>query len=694
MAGSVRRCWPTPPSDVRTPGTGACRDGHRRLGHRRRLLGRRRRWHATVARARAPRCARPWAATPSTTRPAAAAAVGRPGRAAEPLLGAVPSCVLEDGTELSGPTARSRPTCRSATTTSHPLDGGPGHPPDRHPRALPPARRPAQPGAGRPALRRAGPARAGASATSADLRAPRRLGRGRSAPACCAQPAARPPAARRSEPSPYFPSSRRWRNPLYLRIEDVPGADGVAELAPLGRRGPRARTTSAAIDRDAVWALKRRRSSALWARPRRRPAASTAGARDRAERSRPTPRFCALAEHHGAGWHGWPAEHRHPDRPGRGARSPPSTPTAVALPRVAPVAARRPAGGGRGAGAAARPTSPSASTPTAPTPGCWQDLLALGVPRRRPARRVQPSGQDWGLPPFVPWKLRAAGYEPLARAVARRPWATAAACASTTSWACSGCSGSRRAADRPTAPTCATGATSCSTCWPSRACGPAPSSSARTSAPSSPRCATALADGGLLSYRLAWFEDEPPEQYPRQALAAVTTHDLPTVAGVWTGDDVADQRAAGVDPTRPRANGCVAGSSALTGLGADAPVEEVIVAAHRRLAAAPAHGRPPRSRTPWPCGSGPTCPGTTDERPNWSTTLPVPLATSSPTRWSHGSSTPSTAEAPAGPTRGGRRSLRAGAGCGTRRRRRSGCRTRRRSSRRCPSSERGSGLSQ
>ena len=37
----------------------------------------------------------------------------------------------------------------------------------------------------------------------------------------------------------------------------------------------------------------------------------------------------------------------------------------------------------------------------------------------------------------------------------------------------------------------------------------------------------ALADRGVLSYRLLWFEPGPPEAFPRQSLAACTTHDLP-----------------------------------------------------------------------------------------------------------------------------------------------------------------------
>jgi (1->4)-alpha-D-glucan 1-alpha-D-glucosylmutase len=48
----------------------------------------------------------------------------------------------------------------------------------------------------------------------------------------------------------------------------------------------------------------------------------------------------------------------------------------------------------------------------------------------------------------------------------------------------------------------------------------------------------------LLSYRLAFFEREgdadfiPPERYPRYALASVGTHDLPTLAGWWNGQDI------------------------------------------------------------------------------------------------------------------------------------------------------------
>jgi 4-alpha-glucanotransferase len=54
-----------------------------------------------------------------------------------------------------------------------------------------------------------------------------------------------------------------------------------------------------------------------------------------------------------------------------------------------------------------------------------------------------------------------------------------------------------------------------------------------------------LERGGIFSYKVFYFERTadkkylPPEAYPRQALACITTHDLPTLAGYWEGRDLA-----------------------------------------------------------------------------------------------------------------------------------------------------------
>jgi 4-alpha-glucanotransferase len=58
---------------------------------------------------------------------------------------------------------------------------------------------------------------------------------------------------------------------------------------------------------------------------------------------------------------------------------------------------------------------------------------------------------------------------------------------------------------------------------------------------------------GILSYRLLYFEQDngrfrAPQEYPRDALVSATTHDLPTLAGFWTGRDIDARRDAGLLP--------------------------------------------------------------------------------------------------------------------------------------------------
>ncbi|MGR4870183.1 malto-oligosyltrehalose synthase [Variovorax sp. LARHSF232] len=62
---------------------------------------------------------------------------------------------------------------------------------------------------------------------------------------------------------------------------------------------------------------------------------------------------------------------------------------------------------------------------------------------------------------------------------------------------------------------------------------------------------------GVLSYRLLYFQrDEagaflPPEAYPREAVVAVSTHDLPTFAGWWSAADVHLRAALGLLANQP-----------------------------------------------------------------------------------------------------------------------------------------------
>jgi len=64
-----------------------------------------------------------------------------------------------------------------------------------------------------------------------------------------------------------------------------------------------------------------------------------------------------------------------------------------------------------------------------------------------------------------------------------------------------------------------------------------------------------LARVGILSYRVLFFERQqagdfkPPAEYPADSLVTAATHDLPTLAGYWEGRDLALRRELGLFPT-------------------------------------------------------------------------------------------------------------------------------------------------
>lgn len=60
-----------------------------------------------------------------------------------------------------------------------------------------------------------------------------------------------------------------------------------------------------------------------------------------------------------------------------------------------------------------------------------------------------------------------------------------------------------------------------------------------------------LAEADVMSYRVLWFEREdgsfaPPSHYAQKAMACVSTHDLPTLAGWWEGDDILERASLGL----------------------------------------------------------------------------------------------------------------------------------------------------
>ncbi|MGH9182089.1 MAG: 4-alpha-glucanotransferase, partial [Acidimicrobiales bacterium] len=428
------------------------------------------------------------------------------------------------------------------------------------------------------------------------------------------------------QPSPYSPSSRCYRNPLYLRVEEVPGAgeghfDLHLDLDRLGRAG-RALNADRRIDRDAVWALKGEALDLLWSRFGGDPAFDRY-CDDEGPALAAYATFCALTEEHGTPWTAWPDGLRHPESP--------DVLVFVDAHRgrirfhqwLQWLLDRQLADAGGEIGVVT--DLAIGVDPVGADAWLWSDCLALGARVGAPPDEFVTSGQDWGVPPLDPWRLREAAYEPFIRTL-RAGFRHAAGLR------IDHVMGLFRLFWIPEGFSPAQGGY---VGYPWRdLLGILALESARAGAwvvgedlgTVEPMVRRELATGGVLSYRLVWFEEVPPCRFPAQALAAVTTHDLPTVSGLWTGDDLLEQEELDLAPNLDATMAIRERLGHWAGLADGAAVDDVVVATHRLLAEAPSAVVVATLDDALGVARRPNMPGVPgDRRPNWSLALPLAL---------------------------------------------------------------------
>jgi 4-alpha-glucanotransferase len=116
------------------------------------------------------------------------------------------------------------------------------------------------------------------------------------------------------EPSPYLPTTRRFVNPMYIRVEDIPELGYVSaaerQLLEWHADDARALNTDDVIDRDASWQAKSAALRIVFQLPRspRRERAFTAFVEREGQGLVDFATWCALAQKHGLPWDEWPEE--------------------------------------------------------------------------------------------------------------------------------------------------------------------------------------------------------------------------------------------------------------------------------------------------------------------------------------------------------------------------------------------------
>lgn len=478
------------------------------------------------------------------------------------------------------------------------------------------------------------------------------------------------------QPSPYYPSSRRFTNPLWLRPEEFPEADALDGEARerLRRLAADAAALNGAdrIDRDAVFRLKLAAFELLASAPvsADRAAAFEDYREAEGQGLEDFARYCALAERHGPRFQDWPEALRHPRNPEIAAAAAELADRVSFHAWLQWEADRQLAAVQAAALDAGMPIGVVHDLAVGVDPGgadAWalQDDLALGVTVGAPPDAFNQRGQDWRLPPLRPDRLAATGCAPFRELVARQLrhggglridhilglfrlfWIPEGAPPSAGTYV-------RYPAEALLAVLVEEAARA----------GAVIVGEDLGNVERGVRIR--LGEAGVLGSRVLYFErDEDSEArlaaaaYPRGALVSVTTHDLPTAPGWWADEDVRAQHAAGLLPDgtdleaelarkgRDRAelrallggdgagggdDGEGAGGAGWAGGGGGAgdgenaaPVEGLapeVAAMYRFLAATPCLlvGANPGDAV----GDRrqPNLPGSTDEYPNWS----LPLA--------------------------------------------------------------------
>jgi 4-alpha-glucanotransferase len=224
------------------------------------------------------------------------------------------------------------------------------------------------------------------------------------------------------EPSPYLPTSRRFVNPLYLRVEAIPEFAYVPHRRRLRRMQADVQAGADRldiVDRDSAWAAKRAALEAVY-RVKRSAGRELAYAAFKNREGRSLDDFatwCALAEVFGSEWHHWPESMQHPAGPGiadfvaehvdeidfhRWLQWQLDDQLAAAQSQA------------RGAGMALGILHDLAVGVHPNGADAWalQDALALGVTAGAPPDAFNQQGQDWSQPPWRPDRLVEQAYQP------------------------------------------------------------------------------------------------------------------------------------------------------------------------------------------------------------------------------------------------------------------------------------------